>query len=130
MDGFDEKRQPLRIARLAFPNHKDIPARRFQGGLGSLVPSHIAVEFRVPELGPGLGCPGMLATRVSVPEAAMDEDGDAIASENDVGSAWQIARLKAKAMTSAVKRPSHQHFRFGVLVTNAAHHLRAGERWS
>lgn len=70
----------------------------------------------------------MFAILVTVPEAAMDKDRDAIAPKNDIGTAWQVTGLKTKAMTGAMKRPPHQHFRFGVLVMNAAHHLRAGER--
>ena len=70
--------------RFAFPNYNHAPAEFPQRGLMHLVARGIAVEFRQPPFTPVRRRRAVLATRMPMPEAAVDEDGGFVFREHDV----------------------------------------------
>ena len=96
---------PALSRELAFPGHKDTPARRFQLASNPAVPGHVPLELLLPEGRVGLGIRCDLATLVPVPEASMDEDDGLVPREDNVWLARQGC-VEAETKAKRVKRPS------------------------
>jgi len=69
-----------------------------------------------------------VAPLVAVPEAAMDEDRGAMASQHYVGSAGKVMDVQTVAKPSEMECPAQCEFRFGISTPDARHHPRAGCR--
>ena len=69
--------------QLALPDGHHPPAHTFQGFLVACVPFLVPLDFLLPEFRVGTGY--VPVGLVSVPEAAMDEDDDAVLAHHDVG---------------------------------------------
>lgn len=68
--------------RLVLPDSHHRPARLGQATVSISIPSTIGLDLVPPEFGVVLG-PGPVQ-RASMPETAVDEDGKALAGEDDV----------------------------------------------
>ena len=69
--------------QLMFPDAEDAPAEGAEGAGDEAVAGAVAGNFFAPELGILLGLGGV--ERAAVPEAAVDEDGEAVGPEDEVG---------------------------------------------
>jgi hypothetical protein len=58
---------------------------------------------------------------MAVPEAAMNENDLPSRGEYHVRTTRQVATMKAKPVAKRVSELAHDHFRFGVLVSNTGH---------
>ena len=72
------------LTQLTFPDANHLPAGAAEGAVDAEVARAVAGEFFVPEGAIGLGLGRM--TRTSVPEAAVDEEGEAGGAEDEVGA--------------------------------------------
>lgn len=63
---------------------------------------------------------------MTVPEAAMYEDGRAVSWQHDIRLAGQLADMQAEPEPLSVQKASHQDFRFRVLPPDAGHHPASG----
>ena len=80
---------PLVGAEFTFPDGDGVPPHSGEFVLHFQVTCFVASHLVLPEGGVGLGHLVVGTSFVSVPEAAVDEDAGAVASEHDVGFAWQ-----------------------------------------
>ena len=130
--GLSEKRpdscgQAVQVPRLAFPDHENVPARFAQCGLVEPVTPDVPVQLVPPEL-VTLGRLRDAITRtplVPMPEAAVHEDHPTSRAENKVGTAREVARVKAVAIPQAVYDPPNPHLGFRVLGPDSAHSFAA-----
>lgn len=83
----------------------------------------VAFYFLFPEWGVALGHYKVLATLVTVPEAAVDEDGCPVFAQYYVGGAGQAFDVYAVAVAMGVQITSHNQLGFGVLALDARHAL-------
>jgi hypothetical protein len=60
-----------------------------------------------------------------VPKASMNENGEFLPAEHEIGFAWQIFFVTSVAQTQTVKPGSQQQFRRSVFCGYAPHILRA-----
>ena len=83
----------------------------------------VAFYFLFPERGVALGHYKVLASFVTVPEAAVDEDDGAVLAQHYVGGAGQALDVYAVAVAMGVQVTSHNQFWFCVLALDARHAL-------
>lgn len=83
--------------QLAFPDDDDRPALSLQFAPDFLVTLLVACNLGLPEVGVGLGCRGVLAVLVAMPEAAVDEDDGAVLGQNDVRGTGEALDVYAVA---------------------------------
>lgn len=78
----------------ALPQDDNLPAGPLESRDGVAVPLLVAIEFSIPEGGVRSG-PLSTRTVMAAPEATMDEDGDPVARQDNVGRArfhlWPIS---------------------------------------
>lgn len=58
---------------------------------------------------------------MAVPETAVHEHRRAVARQDDIGAAGQIAAVHTEAEPLTMQQPAHRHFGFGILCPNPAH---------
>jgi hypothetical protein len=75
----------------------------------SLVPLPVSLELLPPPLGVCLRGHGMLGA--AMPEAPIDEDGDACTAEHDVWPAWEASYVHTEAQSAPVKFAPHSQLR-------------------
>jgi hypothetical protein len=109
------------LSGLAFPDDGWVPARLAEGGHVAFVAGGIGGEFGLPEVvvSGGCGCEG--AVVVAVPEAAVDENGEAAWTEGDVGFPGEVAAVEAVAEAYGCEGAAHGEFRGGVRAADAGH---------
>ena len=81
----------------------------------------VAVYFGLPEGGVGFGEDEISASRVSMPEAAVDEDGGAVFWQNYVGRTGKSFYVEPVAETTGKEVFAHNELRFGIPAPNALH---------
>ena len=91
----------LRLLEFAFPYRNRVPFKGFQPLVVEEVSFLVAGYLRLPEFGPRLRNHVFAAALVSMPEAAVDEDGGAVAGKYDVGAAWEGADVDAESEAPA-----------------------------
>ena len=96
--------------QLAFPYDVNVPAFRFQRGGGLAIPLHRAGELLFPKAHSGFWRPRPRTALVSMPEAAVNEDGDLLAGKHDVRSTWKPLVMKAIAKPSPMERGPYHEF--------------------
>jgi hypothetical protein len=64
-----------------------------------LIAGDISIKFCLPELYAALGGIGESTAGMSMPEAAVDHNGEFPAGQNDVGSTGKVAPVKPKAQS-------------------------------
>jgi hypothetical protein len=80
-----------------FPEAQDNPPGCFESRAGVQISGNVASDLRPPVVGMGLRCHEVL--RTTVPEAAVDEDGDTLPREGNVGLSPMVER---KGIVNAV----------------------------
>ena len=83
----------------------------------------VAFYFLFPEWGVALGHYKVFATLVSVPEAAVDEDGCPVLAQRYVGGAGQALDIYAVAVAMGMQVTAHNQLGLGVLALDARHAL-------
>lgn len=95
--------QPLRVPRLAFPNHNNSPSERLQGGRHAFVARDVALKLLGPECCVRAGRRGACARSVTVPKATVNKYARVMASEHDIRPTRQSWMLDAEAEPQAMK---------------------------
>lgn len=90
------------------------------------VPFNIGAEFFLPEFPPGGRCRCIEAAFVPVPEAAIDEDDEAVTWQDEVGCTGKVLAMQPEPVSAGMKELPEEKLRFGVFPANATHHPRAG----
>lgn len=91
----DERGNARFIAGFALPQRQHRPAGRLEFADLTGIALHVRFKLGPPEIQPALRHPRVLATRMSMPEATVHEDGQLGAPEHDVRLARQFPRLQA-----------------------------------
>ena len=88
-----------RVLQGALPDDRHAPAESMEHLRMAPVASDISLEFLPPEIfiGPGSGC--VAAAFMSVPEAAMDEQGDSILRKNEIWTARQMSTVQPETQS-------------------------------
>jgi len=56
-----------------------------------------------------------------MPKTPMDEDDFTLGWKDEIGSAWQVSSVKAKAVTERVGHPANHRLRFRILRPDFRH---------
>jgi hypothetical protein len=98
-----------------FPDADDGPATDSQTGVGVPVARDVAPQFLAPPLGVGPRAGTVLGA--SVPEAAVDEDGDTRPTEDDVRSTAKLgdgAKIDSVSKAPSVQRTAKSQLRSSI----------------
>ena len=114
--------QAVFAPRLAFPDDEGCPARLTECEKVPLVAHDVLPEFFQPELAPFCRHGRVLAEGMSMPEASVNEDGDAVSGKHEVRATRQRAVMEAEAQSGRVQVAPDAHFRTSVLAPDACHH--------
>lgn len=109
------------VAETAFPQAYHAPAEEAQLHGHTHVASLVEVDFSLPELVVGGWEMAVSASFVSMPEAAVDEDGGAVFGQHDVGAAGEAADMDAEAEAIGEQKFAHNDFGAGVLALYRRH---------
>jgi hypothetical protein len=116
------------VGRLVLPRSDNFPARGAERALDSTVPGEVSLELRDPVV--RVAARNVAVLRAAVPEAAVNEHGDAPAAEDDVRphlktveSEWIV---DTEAQPPGVKRPTDGPLGLGVAPWVAGHPLGDG----
>ena len=106
------------------PHDGDSPTCIEELALRTVVPLDVALELGLPEvrLGGWRGC--IAASRMAVPETAVNKANGAVATQDKIGLSGEIPDVEPESESAPMKRPSKGAFRFGVLSRYARHHSR------
>jgi hypothetical protein len=80
------------VGTLMRPDANDTPTRGTQASIGIRVSGAVGLDFVTPKLRVALWPGGVL--RATVPEAAIDEDGDSGAGKNDIGDPPRLVQQR------------------------------------
>ena len=94
------RRGGVGAGEFVWPDAADAPAHGAQGAGDEAVAGSVAGNFFAPELGILLGRRGVEGA--AVPEAAVDEDGEAVRAENEVG--FHAEGLQLQTFTFPLER--------------------------
>jgi hypothetical protein len=61
-----------------------------------------------------------------MPEAAIDENGDLVLFDDNIGPTWQTPVMQAKPQPTSVESPADPNFRLRILPADALHHAGPG----
>jgi len=111
---------------VALPNLDDVPTHRGEFAPHQLVTLLVTADLRLPEVGACLGHDEEVAglsivARMSMPEAAIDQDDRAEPTHNDVGGARQTLDMQSVPIAMGIEETPHQQLRTSVLAADAAH---------
>ena len=87
------------------------------------IPGDIAVKLALPEFRTCFGHGCICATLMSMPEAAMNENGDSVTCEDQIRRAWEVLAVKSEAQAHSMGGPTHRNLRHGITSANARHDL-------
>jgi hypothetical protein len=93
---FEAAGQACRLRELTLPDDDGAPAKYLQARQSSLVPLPVVVKLALPEVLARLRLVRKAATRMAMPEAAMNEHSDLVAGENHIGLPWQSPIVKSE----------------------------------
>jgi hypothetical protein len=105
----------------ALPNHSNPPACSRQRRDGTRINYPVALNLRPPKLGSSGGQLEQV-TIVTVPKAAVREQGSFVTREHQVWLAGKFPHMKAEPEARPVKGASQNKFGLGVLPFDARHH--------
>lgn len=109
----------------ALPYHQNTPAEIHEVFVVTTVPLDIGAELFLPEFDSGGWRCRIETAGVSVPEAAIDEDGEAVAWKDEVGRSRQVLAMQPEPVSTAMKEPPKKKLGLGVFPPYTAHHSRA-----
>ena len=115
---FRECLLPYSRLQLALPYRHHAPSHRLESFAIFLVAYLIVLYLSAPELRVRLG---EMRVPMPVPEAAMDEDDDAVLAHHDVGRTRQSAAVLAVPVPSSEEITAHNHLRFRILAADMRH---------
>src|SRR5690606_32670525 len=120
--------QYVRTPCFTFPNHNGAPAELRKAVFVVFVPLDISSKFIRPKLHARLGDRRLRATSMPMPEASMNENGDAISRQYNVRASRQVSPMQAKAITLAEEHSPNDHFRSGIRLPDSGHQPRPSLR--
>lgn len=106
---------------LALPDGKGGVAEGAEGGEVAGVSLFVGGEFGLPEFAARGGQGGVLAALVLVPETAVDEDGDFVFRQYDVGRAGKVFSMQTEAVALRVQELADGYFGLCVLPFQRRH---------
>ena len=112
----------------ALPDHEDSPPQCCDGLSCRLVALPVVLQLPLPEIPTSAWYLRQIAVKVSMPEAAIDENRHLPAGKNYVWRTGQIFAMQTVSVPYCKKRLAHPHLRFCVLPADASHHLTAFSR--
>ena len=89
------------------------------------VPGHRGRELVFPEVPAGLGCRGVPAVLVAVPEAAVDEADCAVFWEDEIRFPGQVLPVKSVPETAGMKGLAQGELRLRILAPYSRHDARS-----
>jgi hypothetical protein len=110
------------VIGLTFPNDMRTPSQIGERLLYLAVARDIAVKFGFPEFSTALGRVGETAAWVAMPEAAMNQNGDPSARQDDVGSARKVATVEPEAQAQLVQNSPNGDLGGGIPLPDSCHH--------
>jgi hypothetical protein len=113
--------QAFGAPRLALPDEGYVPTKLLEPTLGGQIARLVSLKLRNPVLGPGLWLPRESAALVLMPEASMNENGQATPGQNDIRRSRQVAPMQTKSEAQAVKSLAHTYFRSGIFSPDTGH---------
>lgn len=109
----------------ALPDHQNTPPQGMKPRVGSVVSSDVATELLLPEPLPRLRRSRVEATSMAVPEAAMNENGQPVTRQHQVGGPRKVLAMKAKAVPKRMEVPPQEQLRLGITAFDTSHHAGA-----
>ncbi len=106
------------------PQNHNLPAGPLESRDGVAVPLLVAIEFSIPEGGVRSG-PLSTRTVMAVPEATMDEDGDPVARQDNVGRSREISPMQPEAKAFGVQETAGRDLGFCVFGPDGCHKAAA-----
>jgi hypothetical protein len=114
----------FRPSDTTLPKLEDTPPLLEQLGFVPKVSLHILVEFQSPEFfASSRGC-GISAARVSVPEAAMNENADVVARKHYVWPTWKLPRVQSIPEAMPMQQLPDLQLGRCIAAANSGHHAR------
>jgi len=96
-------RELVGITQFTLPNDLDVPSESLKLISDSAITLDVLPELVRPELDPALRCVAVLAPRMSVPEAPVNEYHCAVLGQYYVGLAWKIAPVDPEPVAKSVE---------------------------
>ena len=115
----------LDVGHVTLPDRLDPPSCRLQRHSRPLIPIPVARDLANPIFSVRLRDPRPARTVVAMPEAAVDEDGETPARQNDVRLARQVGAVEAVAAPQRPHQAADGEFGLGRRTLHPAHHRRA-----
>jgi hypothetical protein len=113
--------QLIDIRQFAFPNYKRPPTQRLCLRQDAQISRNILRQLGAPKRAPGLRQASLSASRVVMPEAAMDENHLFTRTKNEVRSARQTRSMQPKSKSHAMYQAPHFHLDLGMLRAHSRH---------
>jgi hypothetical protein len=110
------------VPGVALPDYPHAPSEFCERAVDLAVAGNVPVEFCLPEVDPSLGGVGEGATGMPVPEAAVDEDRDLPAGQDDVGDARKVAPVEPEPKTKPVQDASDGDLGVRIPSPDPRHH--------
>ena len=108
-------------AEFTLPDDDGVPAKALKFPDVIRVAFLVAADFLRPEVGIGLRNRGVAAERMTVPEAAVDEDDRVIFPEDDVRASRQVLAVQGIAEPVRMQKPAYKHLGARIDAPNPRH---------
>lgn len=115
----------IKVFQFAFPDNQHFPTEIEKALKMFLITNHIPIELFVPVFSIAARARRMLASRMLVPETAMDKYNFTMFGQDNIGFARQILDVQTKSITHPVDQRTDNLFRVGILSTDLCHHPAA-----
>jgi hypothetical protein len=99
------------------------PTRRRKRIFGASISFNIRAEFPLPEVGAAIWCRAIGAARVTMPEAAVNQERQPMARKNQVGSFPDILAVETEAVAEIVSRFADENLWLGVFGPDSRNHF-------
>lgn len=106
---------------LTFPEGDGVPPEVSELDAAVEVAFAVPLDFGMPEVGVCFWQHKVFAVLVSVPEAAVDEDGGSVFFEDNVGRARELFHVESVPETLGKQELAHKKLGLGVLASYALH---------
>ena len=109
------------VGEVARPDDDYLPSGVKQQLVVPSVPFAVAVYLRLPESGVGLWMYKLLASLMSVPETAVDENRRSVSAHHYIRLAGHALDIEPVAVSVRPQPSPHRHFRLGRLAADMRH---------
>lgn len=113
--------KPVGGPDFAFPHYFHLPSAASEIFLVLLISFDVSRQLLRPKACAGLGQNGSFASGMSVPEAAMNEQGKPETRQHDVRPSRQVSPMQSVAIPCRMEPSTHRELRLGVLATDTRH---------